>query len=1122
MDVERNKRQLIGTPRSSCSSFNSEFHSGGEYEGVLYKKPTSISAYLSWTGWRSRYCIADNERLKYYGRKGDPTPRGVVEFSDACRIVKKGSLGDSGMYGFDIVQDDSTISFGSNSKKTIDRWSDVLEKKIRQASLHKSSSANRWRTPSSKSVEEKERTAMLVAADTGEEQVEETPESDYDSEASLDRESSNSEDKNSPIYGSAPREFSNLHRLKIGAAVCNRNDGWQLVRVGDGVRIFELQAEFAGNSGTDFYTYVQNKFGTCELKAQARINGPPSHIFAMMMDLSQLRQSWDPTFQEGEIVKTLDPQNDIVSIVFNSWTRFGSPRTVTIKRYWCREANGSYIIYFKPSSVKGISKPKCVECTVGLMYVTITPNFAGRDRGNSCVVTYGIQMEPSGWMQAVKPLAREQVAWLVSSLKYLKELPTGARSSRKSSSSTRNVLDLGTPPLIFQAPLRKALQEAQIDPSDPQSIVPFLREQAESQGELTPQQRQVARAKQLMEREATSVKKRAHLRRLSSDNIKPLLSNEKGSVSADAGKSSASKLEDTDEEPDVDELNFHYAMPKNNYIMPMNISKKGVSAWWDSGVECGYWKVRGPNYLEDRVKIPNETSAMELVQIQWSFYDDPKENIANAPDELVQLQHEGRQDRPFLLVVNFMVPSIGNWVCYFAKRRTVEDEKFDNMFDEFVNGTDEHRTARFKIIPSVVEGSYFVKKGIGSTPALLAKKIVTKYFKGDNWFEVCVDVSSSRVAGSLMSLVKSYASSLVIDLAFLIESQKPEELPERLIGGCRMHLPLMYPVDDLEPYCKSRALLEEAYLISPEIPRKEKKKKSPVVTEQPIVEAQEQQDPTPESLTPEPKDDDHDHEEPPVQPEVLELDYKYEIPENNFLVPMLVAKNGQSAWWDSGTDIGYWKLRGPSYLVDKIKIPSDVSAMELVQVQWSFYDEPKKEIWKDPEELVQLQHAGRKDRPFLLVINFMVPTVGNWVCYFAKRKNVHDEKFDRMLQEFMEGDNTFRNSKFKIIPSVVEGYFIARRAIGSKPAILGKKIDTHYFKGDNCFEICVDVGSSSVAGGLMNVVKSYAASLVIDLAFLLESQTEDELPERLLGGCRMHYPLMYPIPKAELLQNYYK
>jgi hypothetical protein len=52
-------------------------------------------------------------------------------------------------------------------------------------------------------------------------------------------------------------------------------------------------------------------------------------------------------------------------------------------------------------------------------------------------------------------------------------------------------------------------------------------------------------------------------------------------------------------------------------------------------------------------------------------------------------------------------------------------------------------------------------------------------------------------------------------------------------------------------------------------------------------------------------------------------------------------------------------------------------------------------------------------------------------------------------------------------------------------------------------EVDVDCNSTPAAGRIVSLVKSYCRSLVVDLAFVLEAQTADELPERVLGGVRM-------------------
>jgi len=48
-----------------------------------------------------------------------------------------------------------------------------------------------------------------------------------------------------------------------------------------------------------------------------------------------------------------------------------------------------------------------------------------------------------------------------------------------------------------------------------------------------------------------------------------------------------------------------------------------------------------------------------------------------------------------------------------------------------------------------------------------------------------VDVGSSNVAGGILKVVKGYITALTIDMCFLLEGQKEEELPEVVLGSLR-------------------------------------------------------------------------------------------------------------------------------------------------------------------------------------------------------------------------------------------------------------------------------------------------------------------------------------------------
>ena len=125
-------------------------------------------------------------------------------------------------------------------------------------------------------------------------------------------------------------------------------------------------------------------------------------------------------------------------------------------------------------------------------------------------------------------------------------------------------------------------------------------------------------------------------------------------------------------------------------------------------------------------------------------------------------------------------------VFYYGVLQSEADTPAGRLYSRFCAGSDAFRNARFKLIPSVAEGPWLVKTGVGSRPSILGKALKVRFARGEGYTEVIVDCNSSPAAGRIVSLVKSYARSLVVDLAFVIEAQTADELPERLVGGTRM------------------------------------------------------------------------------------------------------------------------------------------------------------------------------------------------------------------------------------------------------------------------------------------------------------------------------------------------
>ncbi|KAE9602339.1 hypothetical protein Lal_00049435 [Lupinus albus] len=204
--------------------------------------------------------------------------------------------------------------------------------------------------------------------------------------------------------------------------------------------------------------------------------------------------------------------------------------------------------------------------------------------------------------------------------------------------------------------------------------------------------------------------------------------------------------------------------------------------------------------------------------------------------------------------------------------------------------------------------------------------------------------------------------------------------------------------------------------------------------------------------------------------------------------------------WASPSGKGFM-IRGKNYLKDNHKVVGGDPLLQLIAVDWFTVNKSVDKIALHPKCLVQSE-VGKK-LPFILVINLQVPAKPNYslVLYYAADRPINK---DSLLAKFVDGSDGFRDSRFKLIPSIVEGYWMVKRAVGTKACLLGKAVTCKYYRQDNFLEIDVDIGSSSVARGVIGLVLGYVTSLVVDLAILIEAKEEAELPEYILGTVRLN------------------
>ena len=232
-------------------------------------------------------------------------------------------------------------------------------------------------------------------------------------------------------------------------------------------------------------------------------------------------------------------------------------------------------------------------------------------------------------------------------------------------------------------------------------------------------------------------------------------------------------------------------------------------------------------------------------------------------------------------------------------------------------------------------------------------------------------------------------------------------------------------------------------------------------------------------------------------------------------------------WSYPGYD--YLKIRGRTYLEDKVKVPAESPVFDLYSSDLIDSDEV---LFNVAANLPSIQYC---DAPYAFVLNLVFPNnplqslITVWTCPIDPTEYTVDELvekwpdkdgdgslrgFFKNYKDWIEGDGQVdderRNKKFKLIPRIAKGSWVVRQSVGKTPVLLGQKLESKYFRGRTArgcsyFEMDVDITSNSVANNVTKLVVNSITSLVVDLSPLIEGQAEDELPERLIGCVRYNH-----------------
>ncbi|XP_059442605.1 protein ENHANCED DISEASE RESISTANCE 2-like [Corylus avellana] len=507
---------------------------------------------------------------------------------------------------------------------------------------------------------------------------------------------------------------------------------WRLLQCQNGLRIFEelLEVDYLPRSCSRAMKAVGVVEGTCE------------EIFELVMSMDGTRFEWDCSFQYGSLVEEVDGHTALLyhRLQLDWFPMFVWPRDLCYVRYWRRNDDGSYVVLFRSREHENCGpQPGYVRAHIESGGYNISP-LKPRNGRPRAQVQHLMQIDLKGWgVGYVSSFQQHCLLQMLNSVAGLREwfaqtdernapprIPVMVNMTSASVSSEKGEK--------LHASLHPSAHTDQINAANRNSVM--MEEYSDEDEEF-----QIPEAEQ----EADS-----------------------------SGLESDIKRTALEEEP-VDQIDLSCFSGN----LRRNDRDNARDCWKIS--EGNNFRVRSKHFCFDKTKISAGKHLMDLVAVDWFKDTKRMDHVARRQGCAAQVALEKGL---FSVVINLQVPGSTHYsmVFYFVTKELVPG----SLLQRFVDGDDEFRNSRLKLIPSVPKGSWIVRQSVGSTPCLLGKAVDCNYIRDPKYLEIDVDIGSSTVANGVLGLVVGVITTLVVDMAFLVQANSTDELPERLIGAVRV------------------------------------------------------------------------------------------------------------------------------------------------------------------------------------------------------------------------------------------------------------------------------------------------------------------------------------------------
>uniref|UniRef100_A0A7N0U781 Protein ENHANCED DISEASE RESISTANCE 2-like n=1 Tax=Kalanchoe fedtschenkoi TaxID=63787 RepID=A0A7N0U781_KALFE len=518
------------------------------------------------------------------------------------------------------------------------------------------------------------------------------------------------------------------------------------------------------------------------LMAVGVVEGTSEAIFQTIMSLGPSRSEWDFCFYKGYVVEHLDGHTDIIHKQFHSdWMPWGMKcRDLLLRRYWRRDDDGTYVILYHSVFHKRCPTQKGYvrACLKSGGYV-ISPT----NQGKHSVVKHMLAIDWKFWRSYLKPsLARSITIKLLERVAALREM-FRAKSGYMPSS------DFSSGELSREIRQCNSVGDGKVDIWTTESNGNSLGTKESDMGRTLSRRASLGDLNDDAD-EFFDVPEPSDYDHSEDDwtsNFGPECQDLRHSrLSTAAGF--VKKLHDLAvQKRGYTDLREMTSVDRDSCCYGCTLLKDSTSTLLSSysTTEPSTFLIRGKSFFEDNQKVKAKGTLMQLVGADWIKSDMREDDLGGRPNSIVQ-KYAAKDGPEFFFIVNIQVPgSSPHSLAFYYMMSTPLGEV--PLLESFVNGDDAFRNSRFKLIPCIAKGPWIVKQTVRNKACLIGQQLQINYFRGKNYLEVGIDVGSSTLARGAVSVVFGYLSHLVIEMAFLIQANTYEELPEYLLGTCRLN-----------------------------------------------------------------------------------------------------------------------------------------------------------------------------------------------------------------------------------------------------------------------------------------------------------------------------------------------